>query len=113
VATALQNIAGEDVSFGKTRSADPDGDRTGVCTVVCEYARRDEGIEAGELTARLLCSLLPAALRPEGTVADDWDWASARTDCIRHAQQRALGPSTAALVKAAQARHIYWLRPSC
>jgi len=65
VATGLQNTAGEDVSFGKTRSADPDGGRPGVCTVVCEYA------------------------------------------------QRALGPSTAALVKAAQARHIPWLRPSC
>ena len=113
VAIELQNIAGEDVSFGKTRSVDPAGGRPGVYNVVYEYAQRDEGIEAGELAVRLLCSLLPADLRPEGTVPADWGWASARTDYIRYAQRRALGPSTAALVKAAQARHIPWLRPSC
>jgi len=113
VAIELQNMAGEDLSFGKARSADPDGGRPGVYTVVYEYAQRDEGIESGELAVRLQCSLLPAALRPAGTVADDWDWASARTDCIRCAQQRALRPSNAALVKAAPARHMPWLRPSC
>ena len=107
VAIELQNIAGEDVSFGKTRSVDA---RPGVYTVVYEYAQRDEGIEAGELAVQLLCSLLPPALRPEGTVPADWDWASARTDYIRYAQRRALGPSTASLVKAAEERHIPWLR---
>jgi hypothetical protein len=30
-----------------------------VYTVVYEYAQRDEGIAAGELGLRLLCSLLP------------------------------------------------------
>ena len=58
VAIELQNIAGEDVTFGKTRSVD---DRPGVYTVVYEYAQRDEGIEAGELALQLLCSLLPNA----------------------------------------------------
>ena len=33
--------------------------RPGVYTVVYEYAQRDEGIAAGELGLRLLCSLLP------------------------------------------------------
>ena len=42
VAIELQNIAGEDVTFGKTRSVDG---RPGVYTVVYEYAQRDEGIE--------------------------------------------------------------------
>ena len=41
-------------------------DRPGVYTVVYEYAQRDEGIAAGDLGLRLLCSLLPAAIRPAG-----------------------------------------------
>ena len=47
VAIELQNIAGESVTFGKTRSAG----KPGVYTVVYEYAQRDEGIAAGELGA--------------------------------------------------------------
>jgi len=110
VAIELQNIAGEDVSFGKTRSADPDGGRPGVYTVVYEYAQRDEGIEAGELAMQLLCSLLPADLQPAGSVPAGWAWATARDDFIRYAQRRALGPSTASLVAAAEERNIPWLR---
>ncbi|HEX9139657.1 MAG TPA: hypothetical protein VF848_07700, partial [Steroidobacteraceae bacterium] len=45
VAIELQNIAGEAVTFGKTRSAGSPG----VYTVIYEYAQRDEGIAAGEL----------------------------------------------------------------
>jgi cyanophycin synthetase len=59
VAIELQNIAGEEVTFGKTRSAGPPG----VYTVIYEYAQRDEGIAAGDLGLRLLCSLLPSAIR--------------------------------------------------
>ncbi len=106
VAIELQNIAGEEVTFGKTRSADAKG----VYTVVYEYAQRDEGIAAGELGLRLLCSLLPQQLRPEGSVPEGWDWAEARDQFIRFAQRRALGPSTASLVRAAEARGIPWLR---
>jgi cyanophycin synthetase len=107
VAIELQNIAGEDVTFGKTRSVDG---QPGVYTVVYEYAQRDEGVEAGELALRLLCSLLPAELRPEGSVPDGWAWDDTRDSFIRYAQRRALGPSTASLVKAAEARGIPWLR---
>ena len=107
VAIELQNMAGEDVTFGKTRGIEG---RPGVYTVVYEYAQRDEGIEAGELAVQLLCSLLPLALRPGGSVPEDWNWAQARTDYIRYAQRRALGPSTASLVKAAVERNIPWLR---
>ncbi|MDO9075789.1 MAG: cyanophycin synthetase [Rubrivivax sp.] len=110
VAIELQNVAGEDVSFGKTRSLDPDGGQPGVYTVVYEYEQRDEGIEAGELALQLLCSLLPAELRPPEVVPDDWHWADARDAFIRYAQRRALGPSTASLVKAAVDRDIPWLR---
>jgi cyanophycin synthetase len=107
LAIELQNVAGEDVSFGKTRSVDG---QPGVYTVVYEYAQRDEGIEAGELAIRLLCSLLPPALRPADSVPEGWQWDRARDEYIRYAQRRALGPSTASLVKAAEQRGIPWLR---
>ena len=102
VAIELQNMAGEEVTFGKTRSAGAPG----VYTVVYEYAQRDEGIAAGELGLRLLCSLLPAAIRPADSVPEDWNWQEARDEFIRFAQRRALGPSTSSLVRAAeQQRH--------
>ncbi len=106
VAIELQNTAGEEVTFGKTRSAGP----AGVYTVVYEYAQRDEGIAAGDLGLRLLCSLLPTAIRPTGSVPDGWSWQEARDEFIRFAQRRALGPSTASLVRAAEHLGIPWLR---
>jgi cyanophycin synthetase len=106
VAIELQNIAGEEVTFGKTRGAGPPG----VYTVVYEYAQRDEGIAAGELGLRLLCSLLPESIRPADTVPEGWSWPEARDEFIRFAQRRALGPSTASLVRAAEQRGIPWLR---
>ncbi len=106
VAIELQNMAGEAVTFGKTRSAGAPG----VYTVVYEYAQRDEGIAAGDLGIRLLCSLLPASIRPVGSVPEGWNWQEARDDFIRFAQRRALGPSTSSLVKAAESRGIPWLR---
>jgi cyanophycin synthetase len=106
VAIELQNIAGEAVTFGKTRSAAAPG----VYTVVYEYAQRDEGVAAGELGLRLLCWLLPEALRPAGSVPEGWNWPEARDQFIRFAQRRALGPSTASLLRAAEARGIPWLR---
>ena len=106
-AIELQNVAGEDVTFGKTRGVDG---KPGVYTVVYEYAQREEGVAAGELALKLLCSLLPAELKPADTVPEGWDWPTARDEFIRYAQRRALGPSTASLVRAAEARGIPWLR---
>src|SRR5713101_8313824 len=106
VAIELQNMAGEEVTFGKTRTAGAPG----VYTVVYEYAQRDEGIAAGELGLRLLCSLLPADIRPPESVLPDWSWQDARDEFIRFAQRRALGPSTSALVRAAERHGIPWLR---
>jgi len=106
VAIELQNVAGEQVTFGKTRGAG----KPGVYTVVYEYAQREEGIEAGELAMRLLTSLLPASLQTHGILPTDWDWPTARDEFIRYAQRRALGPSTASLVHAAEERNIPWLR---
>ena len=106
VAIELQNIAGIKVTFGKTRSAGPEG----VYDVVYEYEQRDEGLEAGELALRLLTALLPAECRPMDAVPVDWDFARERDSYIRFAQRRALGPSTASLVHAAEARGIPWMR---
>jgi cyanophycin synthetase len=107
-AIELQNVAGENVTFGKTRSiAD---DRPGVYSVVYEYAQKEEGVAAGELALKLLCSLLPETIRPAGSVPDDFEWATARDAFIRYAQRRALGPSTSSLVRAADERGIPWLR---
>ena len=106
VAIELQNVAGEQVTFGKTRGAGRDG----VYTVVYEYAQKEEGIEAGELAMRLLCSLLPEAIRPGRSVPEGWEWATARDEYIRYAQRRALGPSTMSLVRAAEERDIPWMR---
>jgi cyanophycin synthetase len=108
VAIELQNVAGENVTFGKTRSVSDD--RPGVYSVVYEYAQREEGIAAGELGIKLLCSLLPEDIRPAGSVPADFEWESARDGFIRYAQRRALGPSTASLVRAAEERNIPWLR---
>ena len=106
VAIELQNIAGIPVTFGKTRGAGPDG----VYHVVYEYEQRDEGLEAGELAMRLVAALLPAEAQPSGIVPDDWDWTRERDTFIRFAQRRALGPSTASLVHAAERRGIPWMR---
>ena len=106
VAIELQNVTSEEVTFGKTRSTDkPD-----VYTIIYEYAQRNEGVAAGDLGLRLLCSLLPEAIRPAGSVPEGWSWPEARDDFIRFAQRRALGPSTASLVRAAESRSIPWLR---
>src|SRR3546814_7357865 len=66
--------------------------------------------DLGELALRLLESLLPEDLRTPGNLPGDWEWDTARDDFIRYAQRRALGPSTASLVRAAEERDIPWLR---
>ena len=90
VAIELQNMAGGDVTFGKTRSTDD----AGIYTVVYEYEQRDVGLEAGKLALQIICSLLPEDIRPERSVPDDFDLTEALDDFIRYAQRRALGPST-------------------
>ncbi len=106
VAIELQNVAGGSVSFGRTRAT---GER-GHYHVVFEYEEARVGLEAGRIAIDLLHYLLPLEIRPEGAVADDFDFERERDGFIRFAQRRALGPSTASLVRAAQERDIPWLR---
>src|SRR5215210_788051 len=106
VALELQNVAGETVTFGKTRSQ---GLR-GQYYVVYQYEQQEVGLEAGRLALTLLHSLLPPELQPEGAVPSDFNFAAERDEFIRFAQRRALGPSTMALVRAAEERRIPWIR---
>ena len=106
VAIELQNVAGTPVTFGKTRATDVPGQYE----VVYEYDQSDVGTEAGRLALALLHALVPEELRPGVTVVPGFDFATERDAFIRFAQRRALGPSTASLVRAAEKRGIPWLR---
>lgn len=107
VAIELQNVAGSPVTFGRTRSIDGE---TGHYTMVFEYKDESVGREASRLALKLLHHLLPKNLQPNSAPGDDWDFETERDDFIRYAQRRALGPSTASLVSAAEDRGIPWIR---
>lgn len=111
LAIELQNVAGAEVTFGKTRGAGAPG----VYNMIYEYEQEDVGLRAAELALDLIRALLPAELvaaHPEigGANREGFDFAQERDAFIKFAQRRALGPSTASLVKAARARDIPWLR---
>ena len=107
VAIELQNQAGEDVTFGKTRGTGT----VGEYDVVYEYDDEKVGLAAGRLARTLLLSLLPEeATEGVDGIPEDFDWESERDSFIRFVQRNAFGPSTAALVKAAEERDIPWLR---
>lgn len=101
----LQDIAGYEVSFGKTRSTD----ERGVYDMVFEYEEEFAGLEAGKLALDLMHSLLPSDLRPD-SAPRDFDFAEERDVFIKACQSRSLGPSTHSLVKEAEARGIPWIR---
>ncbi len=106
VAIELQNVAGHPLTFGKTRSLGPHGQYM----VIYQYEQAEVGIEAGDLGLTLLHSLLPPELRPADSVPEGFDFAAARDEFIRYTQRHALGPSTGALVHAAEERRIPWIR---
>ena len=102
VAIELQNVAGHPLTFGKTRSLGPDGQYM----VIYQYEQAEVGLEAGNLGLTLLHSLLPPELRPDGAVPAGFDFAAERDEFIRYTQRHALGPSTAALIHAAEERRL-------
>lgn len=108
VAIELQNLAGARVTFGKTRGSGTHG----CYHVVYEYEDPWVGEEAGRLALRLLHSLVPPALRGDAEPDPEFDFAAGLTRLIRGAEKRAFGPSTASLVRAAEARDIPWVRLS-
>ncbi len=107
-ALELQNMAGSDVSFGKTREMGPPGQYN----MVFQYKQRDVGLEAARIARQLLLSLLPDDLKQvfANELDEGFDFEAERDDFIRFAQRKELGPSTASLVKAAEEREIPYLR---
>src|SRR4051794_20950561 len=101
-ALELQTLAGQDVGFGKARSArDAAGNvRHGVYHVVFEYAQEDVGLAAGRLAKRLLEHFI----WPERDPA--FDFREELGGLIRLAERKAYGPSTRALVEEARRRDI-------
>ena len=106
-AIEIQNLAGAtDVTFGQTRGTG----KKGEYHIVYDYIEAEVGQEAGRLACRLLNHLLPEHLQDERERGKKFNWEEERDEFIRFAQARALGPSTASLVKAAEERDIPWLR---
>jgi cyanophycin synthetase len=107
-AIELQNMAGSDVSFGKTRGIGP----VGQYNMVFQYKQREVGLEAARISRQLLLNLLPAHLQQalSDELEPGFNFAEERDDFIRFAQRKELGPSTASLVKAAEEREIPYLR---
>jgi cyanophycin synthetase len=107
-AIELQNMAGSDVSFGKTRGIGP----VGQYNMVFEYKQKEVGLESARISRQLLLNLVPDDLKEEfeREIEDDFDFEEERDGFIRFAQRKELGPSTASLVKAAQEREIPFLR---
>ncbi len=108
VAIELQNLAGSDVSFGKTRSLE----KRGTYWVVYEYKQKDVGLEAGDLAKNLLLSLLPEEIKSQmsSEIIADFNFEEELESFVRMAQRKEFGPSTASLIKAAEERDIPWLR---
>ena len=108
VALELQCVAGNEVSFGRTRSTG----KVGHYNMVYAYIHRDVGLAACQLAIKLLMHLLPEEVQKQTgyNLDKDWNWDDELHSFIKRAQRHAFGPSTASLVAAAEERGIPWLR---
>ncbi len=99
VAIALQNRAGAPAEVALTRPAEhPD-----EVEVLYGYESEDIGLEAGEVARTIILELIA----PNG---EDFDIEETIADFDDYASRRSLGPSALALVRAAEARDIPWVR---
>jgi cyanophycin synthetase len=105
VAIELQCLAGTPVTYGKTRS---EALPTGQYHVIYSFAEEAVGTAAGALGLAVIRHLLP----PEREAYDPspFDFRGKCEALVRLAQRRAFGPSTGALVRAAEERDIPWIR---
>jgi cyanophycin synthetase len=105
VAIELQCLAGTRVSYGKTRGADL---APGHYHVIFSYLEESVGLAAAELGLRVLRHLLPADRAAHDPAPLQFQLEV--DNLARLAHDRALGPSTASLVRAAEDRDIPWIR---
>ncbi len=107
-AIEVQNVAGTDVTFGRTRGT---GEPRHY-NMVYEYRQRDVGLAAGQLALRLLMHLLPDELKTKVDYEfdEEFDWDEELRTFVLRAQRKEFGPSTGSLVKAAEEREIPWIR---
>jgi cyanophycin synthetase len=106
IAIELQRIAGAQVTFGKTRGTGKHAEYR----VVYSYDEERVGLAAAELAMEMIHQYIPEELRGGAKVRDDFEFQTELDSLITYAQRRQFGPSTAALVAAAEERDIPWLR---
>ena len=106
VALEIQNMASSKVTFGRTRSSG----KHGCYHVVYEYEDAWVGEQAGLLALRLLHQLIPVELSPGINLDSEFNFSEELETFIKRSEKRALGPSTASLVRKASERGIPWLR---
>jgi cyanophycin synthetase len=105
IAAALQALAGCPVSIAE--GAAGSDSRSGAA--IFGYETEEIALDAADLALDLLAALRDRG-HPEAEDRRAFDWATERDIFLRAARRRALGPSTAALVRAAEARGIPWFR---
>lgn len=108
IAIELQCLAGTPVTEGKTRGTG----EYGQYYVIYQYKEEEVGVAAGEFALDVIRYLLPARFAsaiPKQEKAQ-FDFQQRLESYILMAQEKALGPSTAALVAAAEKRNIPWIR---
>ena len=88
-AIEVQNVAGSDVTFGRTRGTGVHGQYN----MVYAYRQRDVGLAAGELALRLLMHLLPKSLQDQAEYDFDpaFDWQAELRSFVLHAQRKEFG----------------------
>lgn len=99
VALELQELVGMRVGFGRTRETGT----AGIYQVVFEYIDEQAGRYAARAAVRLCQSIVDTGTYPQRELDQDLK------DLSELARDAALGPSTEALVKEADARGIPWL----
>ncbi|MBD1872268.1 cyanophycin synthetase [Nodosilinea sp. FACHB-131] len=102
VALELQTMAGMPVGFGRTRSVA----EAGVYQVVFEYQNEQAGRYAGRAAVRLCNSLVETGHYSKEDLEQDL------ADLTEFRLDAALGPSTEAIVRAAEIQDIPWMQLS-
>ncbi|NEP07344.1 MAG: ATP-grasp domain-containing protein, partial [Okeania sp. SIO4D6] len=98
VALELQQLAQMPVAFGRTRETSTPG----IFQVVIEYEHEPAGRYAARAAVRLCQSIVETGTYPATELQQDLE------DLKEFKSQAALGPSTEAIVKEAEARGIPW-----